>query len=244
MALLAFVSPQQMKAVCGTYDPSTNICGETKTGMDGSMPYSYFYVYKCPSGKYCDGADPKNSGSKGYCKDLAANSASCNSDEQCASRYCNGNNVCGDRSAIVVGDKCKKPGKPLTETLYCNNGNTVAEAKAIGSDCVPSDGHAQCKQSMCNKATNKCDTFKNTLMAQGFPTLQGADSNGWKPCTMATANTDCVYKKDGATVDLPGFAALFKCFPPMMSENGQSYCALGGAESVLLRAATIVFLFR
>lgn len=222
---------------------------------DVYIPPNYTYDLQsfsvCPSGYYC----PVQISSSSYPYVPMKQNASCVQKKQtgslcnfafecftgnciqgtCATRSRNQNESCSYFYECAAGSKCLisptgngtcinatvNPGGVCTDDAYCT-GNNICDN---GTCVVP------LSRAVGQTATKRysCQSFTLTGNVCDYPAiLQGAGSNGLKPCQNAT---DCIYIK-GTT--LKKASDLGKtCVQVSYSDSNQSYCELGEGDAFM-----------
>lgn len=155
--------------------------------------------------------------------------------EQCESKICV-NSKCSQ--AITTGT-CKGDAD-TAEGFYCKNGTVVAAIK-VGEPCT-GFGQMECIKGMCNKKTLICMTYKEWFNSLDLPALQGGDDTGFKTCTSATADQDCIYN---TSTGLKKASEVNKgCIATLYANPVQYFCEMGGGEEIFRRLVKNVNLFR
>ena len=175
---------------------------------------------------------PVNKTNQMGCQDPVQNGGSCQNPMMCKSGIC----IFGVCSAPAISGQCQSEGDTL-DGYFCKKG-TVTKCYQMNETCY-GDSIMECYHGACNKATMKCDTFVNAVKNDTTkPSLIGGDSTGFKTCTVATVDQDCVYntKNGSKSASQLGFSCMATKYAPTV----QYFCQMGGGEPTFLELAKAV----
>lgn len=160
------------------------------------------------------------------------NGDKCQNGMMCQSHIC----IYGVCSAPATSGQCQSEGD-TADGYFCNKG-TVTKCYAMNSTCY-GNSIMECYHGACNKRTMLCDTFSNALANDtSKPALLGGDSTGFKSCTLATVNQDCVYNTTNGSQTAGQLG--FQCLPTLYAPTVQYFCQMGGGEPTFREMAKAV----
>jgi hypothetical protein len=175
---------------------------------------------------------PVNKTRKMGCIPPIENNGKCQNGMMCKSKIC----ILGVCSPPANNGNCQSESDTL-DGYFCKKG-TVTKCYQMNETCY-GDSIMECYHGACNKATMKCDTFVNAVRNDSSkPALIGGDSTGFKTCTVATVDTDCVYKVGNATKTASELR--FQCMATKYAPTVQYFCQMGGGEPTFLEMAKAV----
>lgn len=156
--------------------------------------------------------------------------ATCNGSypQQCSTGICV-NAIC---TAPATNGSCGSDAD-CADGFFCKNG-LVTPSLIVGGPCS-NISPLECYRGVCLKSNLTCVSFATWYNMSNFPAVIGADLTGFKNCTPATVNTDCLYNTSSGVQTATQLG--FSCLPTLYAPVAQYFCQIGGGEPPFLYLA-------